>query len=126
MIEKELEAKGDAMQSKLKQLAKEGLGSMGVTEEDSGSDFESESYGSDHDINDGYDSGEDGHDRDTIHRSKTKRDKRRKRLKAAAQAEWAKMPTTWDQVDLESDKKFFNLVEGEAEENRINQKTEAE
>ena len=44
----------------------------------------------------------------------------------AAQAEWAKMATTWDQVDLESDKKFFNLVEGEAEENRLNQKTEAE
>ena len=44
----------------------------------------------------------------------------------AAKAEWAKMPTTWDQVDLESDKKFFNLVEGEAEENRLNQKNEAE
>ena len=36
------------------------------------------------------------------------------------------MPKTWDEVDLESDKKFFNLVEGEAEENRLNQKNEAE
>ena len=44
----------------------------------------------------------------------------------AAQAEWAKMPTTWDQVDLESDMQFFDLVEGEAEENRLNQKNEAE
>jgi hypothetical protein len=51
---------------------------------------------------------------------KTKRDKRRRRHRMAALAEWAKMPTTWDQVDLESDKKFFNLVEGEAEENRLN------
>lgn len=36
------------------------------------------------------------------------------------------MPTTWDQVDLTSDRKYFNLVEGEAEENRLNQKNEAE
>ena len=43
-----------------------------------------------------------------------------------SQADWAKMPTTWDQVDIESDIKYFNLVEGEAEENRLNQKTEAE
>ena len=36
------------------------------------------------------------------------------------------MPATWDQVDLESDRKYFNLVEGEAEENRLNQKNEAQ
>lgn len=36
------------------------------------------------------------------------------------------MPTRWDQVDEESDIKLFNLVEGETEENRLNQKTEAE
>ena len=36
------------------------------------------------------------------------------------------MPKTWDEVDLESDKKFFNLVEVAAEENRLNQRTEAE
>lgn len=43
-----------------------------------------------------------------------------------AKAEWAKMPSAWDQVDIDSDAKFFNLVEGEAEENRLNQKAEAE
>ena len=35
------------------------------------------------------------------------------------------MPTTWEQIDCESDMKYFNLVEGEAEENRLNQKNEA-
>ena len=36
------------------------------------------------------------------------------------------MPSSWEQVDLDSDQKYFNLVEGDAEENRLNQKTEAE
>lgn len=85
-----------------------------ITEDD---DFESEEYGSE-------DEGSDeaparGSDAPPLIRGKTKRDKKRKRHRIAAQAEWAKMPTTWNQVDLESDKKFFNLVEGEAEENRI-------
>ena len=53
-------------------------------------------------------------------RSKTMKERKRVRNQRLAQADWAKMPTTWDQVDLESDIKYFNLVEGEAEENRIN------
>ena len=49
-----------------------------------------------------------------------------KKREAAAPAEWAGLLSRWDAVDAESDKKFFNLVEGAAEENRLNQRTEAE
>ena len=93
-------------------------------------DFESEDYGSEN-SNDEKQGAKDGQKESggkplergktqNFARGKTARFKRRKRNQMAAQAEWAKMPTTWDQVDLESDKKFFNLVEGEAEENRLN------
>jgi hypothetical protein len=34
--------------------------------------------------------------------------------------------TKWDEVDTETDNKFFNVVEGEAEENRAIKKNEAE
>ena len=36
------------------------------------------------------------------------------------------MPAKWEDVDLESDFKLFSLVEGAAEESRLNQKSEAE
>ena len=52
--------------------------------------------------------------------------RKKKKREAAARAEWAGLPSRWDAVDTESDKKFFNLVEGAAEENRLNQRTEAE
>ena len=88
-------------------------------------DMESEEYGTDSDGEEGQE-GAVAQSGDGLHRGKTLRQKRKKRHHMAAQAEWAKMPTTWDQVDLESDMQFFDLVEGEAEENRLNQKNEAE
>ena len=120
------------MTSRIQKLSSMQLGgnSDGYYDEEDDMSYDSQDLDSDQDEDGAYgseDRGEkgdnkEGSDSKAPARSKTQARNRRRRRnqQMAAQAEWAKMPTTWEQVDIESDTKFFSLVEGEAEENRLN------